>query len=279
LSLLLQFTTKRTWTFEDVCKNDLSETQTIEVNDDEAPQFISFPEDKSLTCQDPCASNLLLSSECTGTPTSTDNCDGTIIPTKVDVSEDLATGTGVTITRTWTATDVCGNPNSKDQTIVVEDACRFTVSDAFSGKSVNVLVNVINVEGGVEISVSVPKDVAGECTGDIRGVFFEVAGGADRLDDIVISGDHVTSKKIGEGEIDRVANDVLMKGGGQNANKFDVSTLLLLLLLLLFRMMMTAVFIEEKQSILLILSSTLLLTSIIGGRGNRNTGHQQGRYL
>ncbi len=51
----------------------------------------------------------------TGTATATDNCDGSPTITYSDV-----TGAG-TITRTWTATDACGNSASCDQVITIED--------------------------------------------------------------------------------------------------------------------------------------------------------------
>jgi len=219
-SLQQQYTTERTWTFTDGC-NSNTLSQTIIINDDTAPEFESFPGNKIMTCEDPCAKDFLLASTCTGLPTAKDNCDGSVSPTKVDAVIESSSFPGVVITRTWTASDGCANQSSQPQVIEVYDACSFSVSDAFSGVDINVAITVTNVEGenAVLITVAVDDPVR---TGDIRGVFFTVTGdGEPPITDIV--GDEVTDYKVAEGAVDRLSNDVLMKGGGKDANMFDVS--------------------------------------------------------
>jgi len=211
----------RTWTFTDPCGNQNSHIQTITINDDKGPTFSTgFPEDKSFTCTDPCVTVNYVKPTCTGgTPTAEDNCDSTgVVVSSVDVAaaSTVSFFPGTVVTRTWTATDTCGNPTSKNQIITVNDVCSFSVSKAFSGPDINVAVAVINTDAGVKITVTV-ADVR---TGDLRGVFFTVAGDVSKI--TKISGEHVTSFKIEKGGVDRLSNDVLMKGGGKNANTFDV---------------------------------------------------------
>ena len=51
--------------------------------------------------------------------TATDNCD-TDVPVTFSELSTVVDGCG-TITRTWTATDACGNTTTATQTITVED--------------------------------------------------------------------------------------------------------------------------------------------------------------
>lgn len=57
----------------------------------------------------------------TGTATATDNCDPAPVVTYSDVITPGTCAAEYTITRTWTATDACGNQASADQTISVVD--------------------------------------------------------------------------------------------------------------------------------------------------------------
>ena len=54
------------------------------------------------------------------TVTATDNCDPTVPVTFTEVTTTVVDGCG-TITRTWTATDACGNTATATQTITVVD--------------------------------------------------------------------------------------------------------------------------------------------------------------
>ena len=193
----------------------------ITINDANPPVMSNFPPDDTFTCLDSCVVDGLPLS-CLGMPQATDTCDGSVTPTKADSVSASSGLPGKVITRTWTAIDVCENAVSEVQTITINDACNFVVQDAFSGVSVEVTISIINVDGGVAISVSVPRGVDGKRTGDIRGIFFNVE--RDDLSGIEVTGDHVTSYKKDKGGVDRVAKDVLMKGGGKNANIFDVRT-------------------------------------------------------
>ena len=109
-------TITRTYSVTDDCGNSINVTQTITVDDTIAPT-ISCPSDATIKCtesSDP--SN-------TGSATATDNCDPNPGISYGDASTQTSNGSctdsSYTITRTWTATDACGNASSCVQTITV----------------------------------------------------------------------------------------------------------------------------------------------------------------
>ena len=108
-------TITRTWVATDDCGNSSSCVQTIIVDDSVAPS-ISCP--ASITIQ--CTASTLPAN--TGTATATDNCDATPTITSSDISVGGACPQERTITRTWVATDDCGNSSSCVQTIIVDDS-------------------------------------------------------------------------------------------------------------------------------------------------------------
>ncbi|MGZ5545167.1 MAG: HYR-like domain-containing protein, partial [Limisphaerales bacterium] len=102
----------RTWTATDACGNSSSATQTITVTDTTAPVLAGVPSNTTVQCS---------AVPTAATPTATDNCDSN---PNVSVSEVTAAGSSAnnyTITRTWTATDVCGNTSTAQQVITVTD--------------------------------------------------------------------------------------------------------------------------------------------------------------
>ena len=104
----------RTWTVTDEAGNSTTDTQTITVIDDVDP-IISVPSTISLLCNE---SN---HPDDIGWATATDNCGGTV---NITYSDIITPGTCVgryDISRTWTATDECGNSKSGTQTILVGD--------------------------------------------------------------------------------------------------------------------------------------------------------------
>ena len=106
--------TTRTWTFTDACGNSSSVSQTITINDNVAPTFdMAAPEDITVTCSAiPAAATL----------TATDNCEPTAVA--VTMTESTVAGAcagSYTLTRTWTATDACGNTATEEQIITVQD--------------------------------------------------------------------------------------------------------------------------------------------------------------
>ncbi|MGJ8593628.1 MAG: gliding motility-associated C-terminal domain-containing protein [Aquaticitalea sp.] len=106
-------TITRTWTAADACGNVVSADQIITVVDTTPPTLI-VPENFNIEC-----SNVERDGNDSGTATGTDTC-GAVIITFVDSIIDGCGDTSVN-TRTWTATDICGNSVSADQIISVTD--------------------------------------------------------------------------------------------------------------------------------------------------------------
>lgn len=59
--------------------------------------------------------------------TAMDRCDTSVIPSFVETRVDGNCASNYTVTRTWTATDGCGNSSSDVQTINVEDTTAPTI--------------------------------------------------------------------------------------------------------------------------------------------------------
>ncbi|MBL7818002.1 MAG: gliding motility-associated C-terminal domain-containing protein, partial [Saprospiraceae bacterium] len=103
----------RTWTATDACGNSRTATQEVSVGDNEPPVLANVPANLTLNCND----NLPTGA----TVTATDNCDATPRITMNDVRVNGRCSGSYTITRTWTATDACGNTATASQTISVGD--------------------------------------------------------------------------------------------------------------------------------------------------------------
>jgi hypothetical protein len=109
-----EYTISRTWVGTDDCGNSATCTQTIFVDDSTPPQ-ITCPVNVTVLCT---ASTLPAN---TGTATATDNCDLSATITFTDVTVAGICPQERTITRTWKATDDCGNSSTCNQTIFVDD--------------------------------------------------------------------------------------------------------------------------------------------------------------
>jgi hypothetical protein len=102
----------RTWTATDECNNRSSCTQTITVRDTTAPVIVC-PTSVTLECP------AITTTNATGVATATD-AGGSVTITYADtITADC--GDTYTISRRWTATDLCGNSSSCTQTIAVRD--------------------------------------------------------------------------------------------------------------------------------------------------------------
>lgn len=112
----------RKWTATDNCGNQTQISQTVYINDNEAPQFTSTPSDITVNCDEiPYAATL----------TATDNCTNNV---SIDYNQStVANGCNdYYMIRTWTATDECGNTTTHSQrvTIIDNDAPVFTTNIA-----------------------------------------------------------------------------------------------------------------------------------------------------
>ena len=101
----------RTFTATDDCGNATSATQTITIVDTTAPEFTSVPSDYTAECSD---------AHPMDDATATDNCGEVTITVEEETTPGACAGDYV-ITRTFTATDDCGNAASATQTITIID--------------------------------------------------------------------------------------------------------------------------------------------------------------
>ena len=100
----------RSWTATDDCGNSITVSQTINVIDEVAPVLVGVPANATVECDAiPAPAQV----------SATDNCD--IAPVVTLVEEVNGMGCPYTITRTWTATDNCGNTSTLSQTLTVTD--------------------------------------------------------------------------------------------------------------------------------------------------------------
>ncbi len=104
---------ERTWTATDSCGNTVSKKQTITFVDTTKPVLSGMPADASYQCL----------SDVPGAPsvTATDNCAGTLPVTLSTTESNPGSSCNNNITRTWTATDACGNKAEYTQKITVND--------------------------------------------------------------------------------------------------------------------------------------------------------------
>jgi subtilisin-like proprotein convertase family protein len=126
-------TITRSWTFTDACGNVAATvTQTITVQDTQAPVMTPAPADLAVQCPGdvPAMADLAY----------TDNCDAAGSAIGVEVTDGLTCPE--TITRTWTFTDACGNNATEIQTITVQDT-------------------------QAPVMTTAPADLAVQCIGDV----------------------------------------------------------------------------------------------------------------
>ncbi len=107
-----EYTITRTWTATDASGNTTSCAQTIDIIDNTPPQ-VTCPGPVAVQCEsDVPAPDISAVS-------ATDNCDGAIA---IEWVNDVSSGSNpIVITRTYQATDVCGNVGSCTQTITVQN--------------------------------------------------------------------------------------------------------------------------------------------------------------
>ena len=140
------YTLKRTWTATDNCGNSSSKIQTITVIDTEAPKLLSVPTNITVECDAvPIAAS----------PVASDNCDQNVDVKVVEVKALGNCPSAYTLTRTWTATDKCGNKSTKTQVVTVIDSKKPII--------LNVPNNVTIADCGILIPVSTDIKVEDAC--------------------------------------------------------------------------------------------------------------------
>ncbi|MEQ1747312.1 MAG: hypothetical protein ABMA02_17915, partial [Saprospiraceae bacterium] len=103
---------KRTWRATDACGNSTSATQTIQVSDGGAPVFTSVPAATTVSCTQPLPPLT--------NPTATDACGYANVTFLGNVASGSGCSADYTVTRTWRATDLCGNSVTCTQVITVQ---------------------------------------------------------------------------------------------------------------------------------------------------------------
>ena len=127
-------TITRTWTATDQCGNPSTCVQIITVVDTTPPSIIC-PADATVEC------GMSTAPAATGMATGSDIC-GTVTITFSDSFAPACGNTGV-ITRTWTATDQCGNPSTCVQTITIIDTTDPVITGPVAdGATMNVECNL-----------------------------------------------------------------------------------------------------------------------------------------
>ncbi|MFZ4414269.1 MAG: hypothetical protein ACOYOV_14395, partial [Bacteroidales bacterium] len=105
------YSVTRTWTATDICGNSSTKSQTINVLDTSAPVISALPDPTTINCPSlPSFTQAI----------ATDACGSAITLTFADVTTPGSCAGSYSITRTWTATDACGNSSTGSQTINVQ---------------------------------------------------------------------------------------------------------------------------------------------------------------
>jgi len=115
------YTLTRTWTATDNCDNTVSASQVIHVRDTKAPVLSGVPSDINVQCASDVPAEPVV--------TAKDNCDSNVQVTLTPVLTAGTCANRFTLRRTWTATDSCGNSNSKSQLITVFDNTPPTITN------------------------------------------------------------------------------------------------------------------------------------------------------
>jgi gliding motility-associated-like protein len=116
------YTLKRQWTAVDRCTNTASAVQTITVQDVTPPVFTFVPANATVHCD---------SVPAAGTPTASDNCASAVtIAYNGETRLNGPCANTYELVRRWTATDACGNIQTAEQRLTVQDVKRpvFTFS-------------------------------------------------------------------------------------------------------------------------------------------------------
>ncbi len=107
------YSVTRTWTVQDECGHTASTSQTINVLDTVAPTFVPLPGTTTVYC--PVLPTGFAAA------TAGDAFNGSLTASSSDSTSAAGCLGNYSVTRTWVATDACGNSASTAQTIVVRD--------------------------------------------------------------------------------------------------------------------------------------------------------------
>jgi hypothetical protein len=102
----------KTWTAIDACNNSSIASQTVTYTKDVTAPVITIAAATSITICNPTPAQV---SAAFGNATATDNCS--VATATGTVQPEVVNGCTVSVTKTWTATDACGNTGTASQTI------------------------------------------------------------------------------------------------------------------------------------------------------------------
>ena len=151
----------RTFTATDDCGNATSATQTITIVDTTAPEFTSVPSDYTAECSD---------AHPMDDATATDNCGEVVITVEEQTTPGACAGDYV-ITRTFTATDDCGNATSATQTITIVDTTApvLTIPSDYTAEcsDAHPMDDATATDNCGEVTITVEEETTpGACAGD-----------------------------------------------------------------------------------------------------------------
>src|SRR4029079_8333498 len=122
------YSVTRTWTATDDCGNSSTASQTINVHDVTAPVIAALPTASDINCP---------STPSFATATASDDCGSAFSLTYNDVTTAGACAGSYSVTRTWIATDACGNSSTASQTINVHDVTAPVIDPLPSASDIN----------------------------------------------------------------------------------------------------------------------------------------------
>ncbi|MBK9337405.1 MAG: DUF3494 domain-containing protein [Lewinellaceae bacterium] len=112
-SCLYNFTLTRTWRAQDLCGNSTIAIQVITVQDSQPPVFVNPPADITAECECYCVPFPIA--------LAIDNCGPATVAYQGEVQSPGDCSTGFTLTRTWIASDLCGQTSIHTQVIYLCD--------------------------------------------------------------------------------------------------------------------------------------------------------------
>ena len=101
----------------------------------------------------------------------------------------------------------------------LSSACVFEVSDSFDGSNIAVSFNLVQVAGGVSVTVT---EVDSRLIGDIGGVFFHLK---DYTKVTTVTGAKVTGVQLGNNSVYNLGSGINMSGGG-TTRTYDIGVLI-----------------------------------------------------
>ena len=162
-------TITRKWIFTDACGNKDSVMQAVHVKDTIPPTLSGSAPNSTVTC----------AKDVPGVPTitATDNCDATPVITYNQVTSDSTCINHFTLTRTWFATDNCGNMSTTlTQVITVNDNVKPVITANF--------VKDTSVQCMGQIPAAPSPTASDNCSGDISPMF-SVTGSGQACDSAI----------------------------------------------------------------------------------------------